>query len=326
MAAPNETASAIKFHDFGPPEESFRDAVLNGLEMTPKSIPSKFIYDEEGSRLFDIIPTVPEYYQARTEKALLTAHGLEIAAIVGPNSYVVDYGSGSSVKSRILMDALTTPAAFVPLDISGDYLRTAAETFAADYPDIAVHAVCADFLGSFELPHIPTAAGGRRLGFFPGSTIGNFTHSEASGFMARARQMLAGGALLIGVDLKKEVAVLEAAYNDAQGVSAAFNLNLLSRINRELDGDIDVAAYRHHAVYRPEFGRVDIGIQSLRDQAFTVLGRRFEMRRNDVLHTQHANKYTIDEFRDFAVNAGFTVSRVWSDDDDLYALFYLDAR
>ena len=310
------------FHDFLPPAESFRDAVLQGLAQPAKAIGSKFIYDAEGSHLFEAIPTLDEYYQTRTEIALLKAHAAEIADKIGPRCYLVDYGSGTGEKNRILLDALDAPAAFVPLDISADHLRQHAQVMAAAYAGVAVHAVAADFLGHYELPDVPC---GKRLGFFPGSTIGNFSRDEADRFLAHARTVLDGGNLLIGIDLKKSVAVMEAAYNDSRGVSSAFNLNLLGRINRELEGDIDVAQFRHHAVYDAKEGCMAIGIRSTVDQDITVLGQRFAFREDEVLHTQHAYKFTPQEFSAIAGRAGFETDAIWIDDDRLYALIMLDA-
>ena len=313
------------FHDFSPPMDDFRAAVLVGLAKPQKAIPSKFIYDAEGSHLFEAIPTLDEYYQTRTEITLLKAHAPEITALAGANCYLVDYGSGSGEKSRILLSSLDAPAAYVPLDISADHLAAAAEIIALDYPAVAVHAVAADFLADFELPHIPEAEGGRRLGFFPGATIGNFTLDEAARFLKQAQIMLAGGGLLIGVDLKKHVAILEAAYNDARGVSAAFNLNLLGRINRELGGDIDITKFQHSAVYDAEQGRMEIGIRAIADQTITIEGRTFTLHAGEIIHTQHAYKFTVGEFTALAESAGFSVKHAWVDDDGLYALFYLHA-
>ncbi len=310
------------FHDFSPPSENFRTAVVDGFSRPRKAVASKFIYDEEGSYLFEAIPTLDEYYQTRTEISLLKAHASEIAELAGPNCYLVDYGSGSGEKSRIILDALETPSAYVPLDISADHLLAAAEVIAADYPHIPVHAVAADFLGDFQLPDVPNTD--HRLGFFPGATIGNFTLGEASRYLAQSRAMLAGGGLLIGVDLKKDVAILEAAYNDSRGVSSAFNLNLLSRINRELGGDIQMSKFRHSAVYDADQGRVDIGIQSLAGQTVTIAGQPFELAEGEIIHTQHAYKFTVDEFSALAFQAGFSTKHVWTDARYLYALFFLD--
>ncbi|MBT6094006.1 MAG: L-histidine N(alpha)-methyltransferase [Rhodospirillaceae bacterium] len=295
---------------------------MNGFSKPRKAVPSKFIYDEEGSYLFEAIPTLDEYYQTRTEISLLKAHAAEISALAGPRSYLVDYGSGSGEKSRILLDALETPGAYVPLDISTEHLADAAEAIAADYPGLAVHAVAADFLGDFQLPDV--LGTDRRLGFFPGATIGNFTLDEAAQFLRQSRSMLSGGYLLIGVDLKKDVAILEAAYNDSRGVSSAFNLNLLSRINRELGGDIQISKFRHSAVYDAEQGRVNIGIQSLARQAITIEGQAFELHEGEIVHTQHAYKFTPDEFSALAAQAGFQIKHVWTDTHELYALFFLE--
>jgi dimethylhistidine N-methyltransferase len=318
--------SLAAFHDFSPPQENFRDAVLTGLAGTRKAISSKFLYDTEGSRLFESIPTLDEYYQTRTEIALLRTHSAEIAALCGPACYLVEYGSGSCEKIRILLDAVEDPCAYVPIDISADPLRAAAERLARDYPHVPVHAICADLMRKFDLPEVAGREQGRRIGFFLGATIGNFTLEEAEEFLSQAQRMLTDGGLLIGVDLKKDTAVLEAAYNDSRGVSSTFNLNLLSRINRELGADIDVSAFCHSAVYDPEKGRMEIGIKCLRDQTLRVLGHEFRLRGGEIIYTQHAYKFTVDEFQDLAAKGGFTADRIWVDNHGLYGLFFLKAH
>src|SRR5262249_41000728 len=231
------------FHDLAPGEESFRDAVLNGLGRTPKSIPCKFFYDARGSALFEEICRLPEDYPNGTEVTILEKNAAAIGAQIGPSSRLIEFGSGASTKARILLRALDRPAAYVPVDISREHLRDAAISLAEDFPSLPVVAVCADYTRAFPLPPLP-GPGGKRVGFFPGSTIGNFEPDAAVDFLANyGRTLGPGGAILIAVDLKKDRAILEAAYNDRAGVTARFNLNLVERINRELDGDLDITRF-----------------------------------------------------------------------------------
>lgn len=314
-----------RFHDYGPTEESFREAVLTGLSSTPKAIPSRFIYDQRGSALFEAICELDEYYPTRTEIALLRAHAGELAALIGPACYLVEFGSGGSGKVRALLDACARPAVYVPVDISRATLRRQAEAMAADYPQIRVIAVCADFTKPFPLPEAGATELGRRVGFFPGATFGNFMPGEARQFLSMSTRMLAGGGLVIGADLKKDVAVLEAAYNDSQGKSAAFNLNLLERIKRELGGELDLDGFRHRAVYDPEKGRMDIGILSTRRQSARISGRRFTFERDEVIRTQVAYKFTLEEFQALARESGLAPERLWCDDEELFSIHYLRA-
>ncbi len=318
-------AGSVQFHDFAPPAEDFRRAVLDGLAQAPKRLPSRFIYDERGSRLFEAILEVPEYYVPRVEVATLERHGAEIAALAGPRSYVVDYGSGSGGKARALLDLLESPAAYAAIDISRAHLLGAAEALAADYPRIEVHAVCADFLRPFALP-VPRAGPiGLRIGFFPGSTIGNMSPAQRADLLAAARSMLAGGGFIVGVDLKKDPAILRAAYNDAAGASAAFNTNILVRANRELDAAFDLAAFRHRAEYDAAAGRMEIGIESLKAQTVRVGEAAFAFAAGEVILTQYAYKFTVEEFEALAAAAGFAPRRAWTDADRLFAIHYLSA-
>ncbi len=320
-----QPVAPVQFHDFAPPAEDFRQAVLEGLAQSPKRLPSRFIYDERGSRLFEAILEQPEYYIPRTEMALLQRHAAELAARAGSRAYVVDYGSGSSRKARTLLAALADPAVYVAIDISRAHLLAAAASLAADYPALEVHAVCADFLRPFSLPDPRANRVGARLGFFPGSTIGNMSPAERAGFLAAARAMLAGGCLVVGVDLKKDAAVLVAAYNDAAGASAAFNTNILVRANGELGADFDLAAFRHRAVYDAGQGRMEIGIESLRTQTVHLGGHAFAFAAGEVVVTQYAYKFTVEEFQAAATAAGFVPAAAWTDAETLFALHLLAA-
>jgi dimethylhistidine N-methyltransferase len=315
----------VQFHDFAPPADDFRQAVLAGLAQTPKRLASRFIYDERGSGLFEAILDEPEYYIPHVEIALLRAHGAELAALAGPRAYLVDYGSGSGRKARLLLDALDRPAVYAPIDISREHLLSAAEALAADYPGLEVHAICADFLRPFSLPAPRAAAVGKRVGFFPGSTIGNMTPEQRAQFLGAARGMLAGGGFIVGLDLKKDPARLRAAYNDAKGASAAFNTNILVRANSELGADFDLAAFRHRAEYDAEHGRMEIGIECLKPQTVHVGDAAFAFAAGEVIITQYAYKFTTEEFAAAAKVAGFDPRQVWTDADRMFAIHFLAA-
>jgi dimethylhistidine N-methyltransferase len=315
----------VAFHDFAPPAGDFRQALLDGLAQTPKRLPSRFIYDERGSRLFDAILEQPEYYIPRVEIALLQEHGAALAALTGPGAYLIDYGSGSGRKARTLLDLLDSPSAYAAIDISREHLLRAAKALAADYPQLEVHAVCADFLRPFALPQPRTGRTGARLGFFPGSTISNMTHAQRTDLLAGARTMLAGGGFIVGVDLKKDPAVLRAAYNDAAGASAAFNTNILVRANSELGADFDLGAFRHRAEYDPAHGGMEIGIESLTGQTVRIGTAAFAFAAGEVMVTQYAHKFAIEEFEAVAASAGFAPRRVWTDPDRMFAIFFLAA-
>ncbi len=304
--------------------EEFSRAVLAGLSRRPRAIPARFLYDARGSALFDAICELPEYYLTRTETAILTACAPEIARRAGPGCALVEFGAGSATKSRILLDAMDL-ALYAPIDISRRHLDQAAARLRADYPGLAIHPVCADFMEVSSLPAAVTAAR-RRIGFFPGSTIGNLTPDESHAFLSRARRLVGDdGALLIGIDLRKDPALLHAAYNDASGVTAAFTLNLLRRMNRELDGDFDPAAFAHHAFYNPEQGRIEIYVRSLSDQAVSVAGRRFEFAAGELIHTEYSYKYETAEFGRDTARAGFDLVETWTDPQRLFAVAWLSA-
>ena len=315
--------AGFAFHDLAPSEESFRDAIVNGLSREPKSLPCKFFYDARGSELFEQICRLPEYYLTRTEIAILEERADEIAAQIGPHCRLIELGSGGSHKVRILLHALEAPAAYIPVDISRDHLREAAAQLAADFPELPVIAVCADYTRPFDLPKVPGPSG-KRVGFFPGSTIGNFEPQQVVQFLDHWAELLGpGGEMLIGVDLKKEPEILDAAYNDRAGINAAFNLNLLERINRELGGDFDLDRFEHHAFYNPAAGRVELYLKSLADQSVRVAGRRFDFAADELIHTENSYKYAIPEFGALAARAGFRTIHTWTDRADLFSVHYL---
>jgi dimethylhistidine N-methyltransferase len=315
--------AGFAFHDLAPSEESFRDAIVNGLSREPKSLPCKFFYDARGSELFEQICRLPEYYLTRTEIAILEERAEEIAAQIGPHCRLIELGSGASHKVRILLHALEAPAAYVPVDISRDHLREAAAQLAADFPELPVVAVCADYTRPFDLPKLPGPAG-KRVGFFPGSTVGNFEPQQVVQFLDHWAELLGpGGEMLIGVDLKKDPEILDTAYNDRAGINAAFNLNLLERVNRELGGDFDLDRFEHYAFYNPAAGRVELYLKSLAEQSVRVAGRRFDFAEGELIHTENSYKYAIDEFRALAARAGFRTIDTWTDRADLFSVHYL---
>jgi dimethylhistidine N-methyltransferase len=303
---------------------SFADEFVGGLRAQPRAIAPKWFYDAEGSRLFERICELPEYYPTRTELALLAQHAPELADRIGPGAEIVEFGAGASVKVRLLLDALTAPQSsprrYVPVDISGEHLAHAAAALRADYPGLAVEPVVADFTAALTLP----AAAGPRVGFYPGSSIGNFDPAAAEALLRRFRSWLAGGPLLIGVDLVKDPARLHAAYNDASGVTAAFNLNLLARANRELGADFDLAGWAHSAFYHPALRRIEMHLVSLRRQRVHVAGQSFDFDEGESIHTENSYKYTVDGFRALAHRAGFMAAKVWMDADRLFSLHWLE--
>lgn len=313
--------ASVSFHDLHPSTDDLAADVLAGFSRVQKTIPPKYFYNAEGSRLFDAITELPEYYPTRTETAMLGEYADEIAQKAGTGHLLVEPGSGSCSKARILFEGLQ-PCAYVPMDISRDHLHVAAQAVAVEFPWLEVHAACTDFTRLMTLP--PSSPEGRRLAFFPGSSIGNFDPDAAVGFLGMIADMVGpGGQLLIGVDLKKDKAVLEAAYDDAQGVTAAFNLNLLTRINRELGADFDLPQWRHRALYNEAHGRIEMHLVSRVAQQVSLQGQTFHFAEGETIHTENSYKYTVAEFRDLAARAGFITDTVWVDADRLFSLHLL---
>jgi dimethylhistidine N-methyltransferase len=306
----------------------FRSDVLAGLGGRPRAIPARWFYDRRGSELFEAITDLPEYYPTRAETAILTAAGAEIAALVGAGRAVVEFGSGSSTKTPILLGCVS-PSAYVPIDISGEFLRQSSRVLADHYPGLAVIPVEADFMRPIALP---TAVRDRaKLGFFPGSTIGNLTPVMAIDLLRTMRVSLGaeenGGAMLvIGMDRIKDVAVLERAYDDGAGVTAAFNLNLLARINRELDGTIPVDGFRHKAVWNDPLARMEMHLEAIRDVAFTVDGRRFAMTAGETIHTENSHKYGARDAALLLRGGGWTPVAEWTDVDATFAVVLAEAQ
>ena len=314
-----------RFYGSVVPAGSFREDVIEGLSQSQKTLPPKYFYDAEGSRLFDRICRLPEYYPTRAELALTRRHARDIARFAGQGCELIEYGSGESLKTRLLLRALR-PSVYVPVDISQSALEGAARRLSREFRWLHIFAVVGDFSQPLRLPVFRERAGRRRVVYFPGSTIGNLTTQEAQAFLAMSRaQVGAGGAMLIGVDLKKDANTLHAAYNDARGVTARFNLNILVRINRELGADFDLRRFRHYAFYNAPLGRVEMHLVSLARQAVRLGRHRFEFDRGDTIHTENSCKYSVEEFRALAAEAGFRGAKLWLDRRGLFALHGLAA-
>jgi dimethylhistidine N-methyltransferase len=301
----------------------FAESMLDGLRAKPKRMACKFFYDREGSALFERICTLPEYYQTRTELRLLADHAGEIAMLMGEGIELIEFGAGALAKVSLLLDELKSPRLYVPIDISGDYLRSVAAKFEGDYPDLSVQPVVADFTKPLVLP--AKAEGRRRVGFFPGSTIGNLDPLEALQFLKNATASLRGGGLLVGVDLIKDPAVLHAAYNDAEGVTAAFNKNLLARANREFGADFDLSGFAHYAFYNPVEQRIEMYLVSLRHQSVDLAGTTIGIANGEAIHTENSYKYTVEGFAKLASRAGFIPRATWCDAENLFSLHWLEA-
>ena len=323
-----DTSLARPHHGNSVAAESFAEYLISGLSKRSKEIACKYFYDAAGSRLFDEICALPEYYQTRTEMALLTRHAGEIAALMGKNVEIVEFGAGSLRKVRILLDAAQNPYAYTPLDISGDYLQEVVRALAADYPALVLRPVVGDFTCPLEIPDLPgrNSKISRRAGFFPGSTIGNFKPDAAMALLRQMRASLNGGGLLIGVDLVKDPARLHAAYNDAAGTTALFNKNLMARANRELGADFDTGAFAHYAPYNAAAHRIEMYLVSLKRQSVTIGDARFDFAAGEPVHTEDSHKYTIESFREMAARAGFNPRAVWTDEERLFSVHWLESR
>ncbi|HEV2675822.1 MAG TPA: L-histidine N(alpha)-methyltransferase [Aliidongia sp.] len=315
-----------RLQDLEPSTQEFRDAVLAGLGQRQRTLPCKFFYDAEGSRLFDQICELPEYYPTRTELALLADRAGEIADLIGPRARLVEFGSGAGIKIRLLLKALDRPAAYVPVDISREHLMMAAADLARDFPKLQIAPICADYTKPFALPASSGLQPQTTVGFFPGSTIGNFTAVEARAFLTRARRLLGpGSSMVVGVDLHKDEKILVPAYDDAAGVTAAFNLNLLVRINRELGADFALDQFAHEARWNDALGRIEMHLVSRSDQMVHIGASCFGFRAGETIHTENSHKYTLDQFRAMAVETGYTPRAAWTDAAGLFSVHMLDA-
>jgi len=312
----------LQFLDFHPPRVNMRADVLSGLSNTQKMIMPKYFYDARGSQLFDEITRLPEYYLTRTEDSIMTASLDEIAQLLGPGATVIEFGSGSGEKIRRLLSRLNQPVACVPVEISRGHLMGLAQSLAKDHPQLEIIAVCADFTLPLTLPSIPGAR--RKLVFFPGSTIGNFKPEDAINLLKAMRQVAGeDGALLIGADLVKDSLKLEAAYNDSQGITAAFNLNLLHRINLELQANFDLESFRHQAVWNEQARRVEMYLVSLKKQDVQIHDQAIAFARGERILTEYAYKYELDSFAAMAEKAGLEVTQVWTDSLCQFSVQYL---
>jgi dimethylhistidine N-methyltransferase len=310
----------IAFYDFHPVQANLHDEVLRGLNQTVRRIPPKFFYDERGSQLFDDICNTREYYPTRTEISILQQNINDICECLGFESLLVEPGSGSSEKVRMLLDDVK-PHAYVPMDISKEYLLAAAEQLAREYTWLDIHATCIDFTKTMTLPL--AADQHRTVAFFPGSSIGNFEPRDAVRFLKNIASLVQPhGGLLIGVDLKKETEILNAAYNDTDGVTAEFNLNLLHRINRELHADFDVSKFEHRAYYNETDGRIEMHLVSNENQEIKINGDTFRFEAGESIHTENSYKYSVEEFKTLAKQAGFELANVWTDENTLFSVHY----
>ena len=303
-------------------QQQMLDDVLRGLSQPQKMLPSKYFYDERGSELFEEITTLPEYYPTRTEKKILQDNIDEIVSCIGKRSVIVEPGSGSSSKTRLLLDHAKELSAYVPVEISEDYLMKTVNDLKQEYPELLIKPVCADYTSPFQIPEIDRDFD-YFVVFYPGSTIGNFKPEKAKEFLGvMAGLLVTGGSMLIGVDLKKDRDVLEAAYNDEQGITAEFNKNILVRLNRELDVNFDVSQFHHHAFWNKKEGRIEMHLMSQASQEVKVDDHRFSFEKNESIHTENSYKYALSEFKDL-VSDWFEVEKVWTDKNNWFSLQYL---
>ncbi len=317
----------LELHDFQPRLGSFRDEILKGLAQAQKAIAPKFFYDKRGSELFDQICELEEYYPTRTEIHLLKTYSQEIADLIGQHGLLIEYGSGSSSKVRILLDAFHQPSGYMPIDISFEHMLQASTELAENYPNLDVIAVCADYTQDFQLPEYNKKLVNKKLIFFPGSTIGNLDPTEALHLLKQSISLLkTGDGMLIGVDLKKNPTILNAAYNDSRGVTAAFNLNLLERINHELDANFALDSFRHWAFYNQDQSRIEMHLVSLKEQTVIIEQTPFHFSEGETIHTENSYKYSIEEFQKLANRAGFDATHVWIDPNHLFSIHYLQVR
>lgn len=298
---------------------------MAGLALPRKTLPSKLFYDAAGAELFERICELDEYYLTRAELSILRARAGEISARIGPGAAIVEFGSGAGVKARLLLDAMDAPAAYVALDISREQLDRVAAELSVEYPDVAVLPVCADYTMPLTVPDLPQRA--RRLGFFPGSTIGNFHPAEAAAFLRRVRRTLGqDGALLLGIDRPKTACVLHAAYDDSEGITAAFNLNALRRLNREFSADFDLEAFRHRAVWNDRASRVEMHLESLAPQTVQVAGQRFTIAEGETIWTESSYKYDESRLDKLVAEGGFRIDKLWSDEGERFWVALLGVR
>ncbi len=301
------------------------EQVIAGLSKRHKQLPCKLFYDEKGSQLFDKICSLDEYYPTRTEIKIMRDNIKEIAECMGNNISLFELGSGSSIKTRLLLDNLKGLTAYIPMDISSEHLMKTAELLRADYPGINIVPLPADYTGEFYLPS-DVKKSERIISYFPGSTVGNFTPAEAKTFLSRIAGVCGNkGGMLIGVDLKKHISVLEAAYDDSKGITAEFNLNILSRINRELGANFNVSMFRHNAFYNSDEGRIEMHLVSEEDQIVRINGTHFEFIKGEDILTEYSYKYTLKEFEEL-LSEDFKVKKIWTDESGLFSVQYFEVK
>jgi len=318
----NGSSSGVSVLDLEPAASDFLEQAVAGLSSSPRTLPSKFFYDERGSDLFQEICELPEYYVTRTETEILRQYGTEIAESIGENAELVGFGTGAGVKTRMVLDHLQNVIAYVPVDISKQRLTESAEALSREMPALEILPVCADYLQPFELP-TPTRKPAHIAVYFPGSTIGNMVPHIAQHFLERVCRLCGhSGGLIIGVDLQKSRKVLEAAYNDSAGVTAAFNLNMLERANRELGADFDLSQWRHRAIYNEQAHRIEMHLVSECAQSVHLGERAFDFDAGEKIITEFSYKHTIESFSALAASAGFQLARVWTDPEKLFAVFH----
>lgn len=316
-----------KVIDLQPDTSDLLEESIAGLRASPRQLPCKYFYDAEGARLFEQICELPEYYPTRTEVGILKQHLPEMAKLIGTHARIVEYGSGAGTKIRLLLDALREPVAYTPIDISREQLAAAAEELQRDFAELEIQPVCADYSSALTLPS-PQRAFARSVVFFPGSTIGNFPQTEALALLKRFARLAAQGdqpgGLLIGVDVKKSRERIEAAYNDNQGVTADFNLNILKRLNREIGANFELEHWQHHAFWNEQSGAIEMHLVSRREQQVRINGDRFTFAEGDSVHTENSFKYSPEEFTELAAQAGFVRRGLWQDEEQLFSVQYFE--
>lgn len=322
----NRAPSGVALLDLEPATADFLEQAIAGLSSSPRTLPSKFFYDERGSDLFQAICELPEYYVTRAETEILRQRATDLAASIGANAEIVGFGTGAGVKTRMLLEHLENPIAYVPVDISKQRLTESADALSREMPGLEILPVCADYLQPIKLPK-PSRKPDHIAVFFPGSTIGNMEPAMARNFLERVCRLCGkSGGLIIGVDLQKSRTIFEAAYNDSAGVTAAFNLNLLIRVNRELGADFDLASWQHRAIYNRSASRIEMHLISTRRQLVHLGGQEFQFVPNDYIVTEHSYKHTVEGFGALAASAGFQLARVWTDAQKFFAIFHFTTR
>ena len=322
----NADSDVLELLDHEPSSENYLGEIVKGLSSSPKRLPSKLFYDERGSELFEQICDLDEYYLTRTELSIMEQFAPAMAKRIGEGVALIELGSGASVKTRILLNHLVNVTAYIPVDISREHLRRAAETIHNDYQDLHVSPVCADFTRQFTLP-FDVDDSARRVVYFPGSTIGNFEPAAAVRLLKNTRSICqSGGGLLIGIDRQKDIATLESAYNDGEGITAQFNENILERLNDEFDADFDLSEFAHRAFYNVQHGRIEMHLKSTTEQSARIDGQNFEFDAGESICTEYSYKFSIDGFARLAADAGFQLEEVWSDQKEMFSVLYLGAK